>query len=745
MSRKGRKTLNAGPESPSGDPASMYRHSGRPRAVAAALGLLALAGGFWLTRPNTRPPSLLLVTIDTLRADRVGVYGYGPPTTPHLDALAGRGVRFAFAQSASPLTGPSHATLLTGQYPPVHGVRDNVRFPLAPGVTTLAERLKRKGFETAAFVGAYPLAAAFGFGRGFDHFDEGLHPSGAMGGVAERPGNEVAAAAVQWLRARPRGRVLAWVHLFDPHEPYAPPDDYRGRFASAYDGEVAFADAQLGVLLDALRATGGLENTVVAVLADHGEGLGDHGESTHGLLLYESTLRIPFVIAGPGIPKSRAENGRVGTIDLVPTLLKLLDIERPEGLPGRDLTPAFEDRPLPKDPLYAESLYGRLNCGWAPLRGFTLGDWKLVDGGGVELFDLERDPAERENQVERDGERATQLADGLRRAMSAMAPGGDRVEPARLTPSQTEALRSLGYVASGSGSGSLDVPGLPDPRQRRAVFERLRALGGARGANLEPALQEAARIATAEASNPLAQEVLAGLAVQAGRLELAAQALGRFVELEPARVDARTRYGSVLLSLGKLEPAERELRRAVAEGGEAAAAARVGLAETLLARGQADEAEAILGPVLARNAHLLPALVARGRLRLVQGRTEDALADLQVAANAGDTDARLELGEIHANAGNVAALAAVAQQVLTSNPAHPWALALLGQARVLEGRREEGQALLGQALRAGPRRPIVWRRLAAGFDAAGQKALARRCRAAAAEGPVTAGARAPGG
>jgi tetratricopeptide (TPR) repeat protein len=681
--------------------------------------------------PRSRP-SLLLVTLDTVRADHVGAYGYREATTPHLDALAARGTRFAAAQSASPLTAPSHATILTGLYPPIHGVRDNSRFRAAEGVPTLAERLRGAGFETAAFVGAFPLAAAFGFGRGFQQFDEGLRPSAAPGGIAERPANEVADAAVDWLRARGGGRFFAWVHFFDPHEPYAPPEEYRRRFASPYDGEIAFADAQLGRLLETLRSGGRLEDTLVLVLADHGEGLGDHGESTHGLLLYESTLRIPLVIAGPGVPAGRVVGSRVGTVDVLPTLMKLLGLEAPAGLPGRDLTPGLAGRSLRDEPLFAESLYGRLNCGWAPLRGLTEGDWKLVEGGGKELFDLARDPEERDDRAGQEPERTARLEDALRRALSAMAPGGDRAQPARLSADQAERLRSLGYVAAGGGGGPLDAPGLPDPRQKRQVFERLRRLGGATETALGASLAEVVRIGDEEPGNPLAQDVLAGLALRAGRLDLAARALARYLDLEPGRVEVRTRYGSLLRTLGRLEEAERELRRALAEGGEEEVVAGVALAETLLARGRVEEADALLGAVLTREPRHRAALLARGRLRLRQGRSTEAAADLEAAASGGDAEALLELAELHARRGEVEAQAAAAERVLASSPAHPWALALLGQARVAEGRGEEGEALLQQAVRAGPRRSVVWLRLAAGFEAAGQADLARRCRAAAA-------------
>ena len=701
-------------------------------AAAAALVALAIAG-LLLAKRSAAPPSLLLVTIDTLRADHVSAYGYPQPTTPSLDGLARRGVRFASAQSASPLTGPSHATLLTGHYPPVHGVRDNARFVIGDRTPTLAERLQRAGYDTAAFVSAFPVAAAFGFGRGFEVFDEGLHAARA-GQLAERPANEAADAAAAWLRGRGARPFFAWVHFYDPHEPYAPPAAERARFPLPYDGEVAFADGQVGRLLGVLREAGLERRTLVAVLSDHGEGLGEHGESTHGLLLYESTLRVPFVLAGPGVPEGRVVSERVGTIDALPTLLALLGLPAPEGLPGRDLRPALAGRPLPRQPLYAESLYGRLNCRWAALRCLTDGESKLVAGGRDELFDLANDLGERSDLSASEPVRASGMRDGLHRLVAAMAPAGDRALPSALSPDQAEKLRALGYVASGGGQGPLDDPGLPDPRDRVAAFERLRALGGARGGALRAALGEALALAREDRGNPFAHEVTAGLAFEAGELALAADAFERFLELEPERADVRARRGDLLRTLGRLPEAERELRRAVAESAKGAdLVARVALARTLVARGDGALAEAdmLVAEALAREPRGGQVVVAQAELRRAQGRGDEAIAALEAAARGGDVEARLELAETYAELGRPSASREAADGVLATSPAHAWALALAGHARVLEGQRAAGVAMLEQALRVGPRRPQAWLRLAAGFEAAGRPDLARRCRAAA--------------
>ena len=341
----------------------------------------AVLGAWWRKARRTRGPNLLLVTIDTLRDDHVGAYGAAGARTPTLDALAARGVRFEHAETPVPMTGPSHATILTGLYPPVHGVRDNIVFSLDARHRTLATLLAAQGYRTAAFVGAYPVAAAFGFRQGFESFSENFEESPIPGAGAQRPANAVIDDALGWL-GRPAERpFFVWIHLYDPHAPYDPPEPYRTDFAGRlYDGEIAFADAQLGRVFEWLRASGHDQDTFVAVLSDHGESLGEHGEVTHAVLLYEATLHVPLLVAGPGIPAGVTVPGRVTTVDLAPTLLHMLGLAPPPEMTGRDLRPTFRAQRVGPEPLYAESLFGRLNCRWSSLRAWTDDDWKLIEG-----------------------------------------------------------------------------------------------------------------------------------------------------------------------------------------------------------------------------------------------------------------------------------------------------------------------------------------------------------------------------
>jgi arylsulfatase A-like enzyme/Tfp pilus assembly protein PilF len=712
-------------------------------ALAVGVVLVAAALTWWMTGRRAGPghPNLLLVTIDTLRADHVGVYGAATGATPALDALAARGVRFDQVQTAAPLTGPAHATILTGLYPPMHGVRNNVVFNLDQKDPTLATRLKQHGYRTAAFVGAYPVAAAFGFNQGFETFDEEFHESNPGEQGAERRANEVADAAIRWLEGpaedarRDRDApFFAWLHFYDPHAPYDPPPPYRERFAGRpYDGEIAFTDAQVQRVLDALDRSGRTQNTVVVVLADHGEGLGDHHELTHAVLIYQSTLRVPMIVAGPGMPSGRVVSSRVGTIDVVPTVLGLLGFPAERSLLGRDLRPLIAGRDLAGDPLYAESLFGRLSCRWAALRGWVKDDWKLISGVEPELYNLAEDPREERNLARDQPERVAKMREELQRALGRLAPGGDKADALRVTPEQEQRLRSLGYAAGSGGSGPLDDPTLPDPRTHVAFYDRLQQALVARGPALPRAFADIEAIVAADPGNPFAHGALATMAYQFGSLSVAAREFARVIEIEPDRPGVRQNYGKLLRDLGRLTDSERELRLAVAQTTDDDSRTRISLAETLIASKKLDEAERVVSAVLASEPKNPEALGAKGRLLMTAGRTAEALPYFEQATSTSDPEPYIDLARADLAAGKTAAALDAANEALRRSPGHPWAMAVLGAALIRDGQRSAGLDYLQRAMAIGPRRPIVWESLAEGFDAAQSAALAATCRRRALE------------
>jgi arylsulfatase A-like enzyme/Tfp pilus assembly protein PilF len=674
-----------------------------------------------------RKPNLLFVTIDTLRADHVGAWGYGGARTPVLDALAARGARFANAEAAVPLTGPSHATIFTGSYPPVHGVRDNVTFTLDARHVTLASLLKAAGYQTAAFVGAYPVAAAFGLGRGFDEYHEGFHQIPIPGQGAERPGNEVADEVIAWLKNPRKVPFFVWAHFYDPHAPYTPPSPYREDFKDRpYDGEIAFTDVQLGRILGALDATGHRDDTVIVAMSDHGESLGEHDERTHAILIYEATLHVPLLVAGAGVPRGQLVTERVGAVDVLPTVLGLLGLPAPEGLPGRDLRAAWKGR-LRAEALYSESLFGRLNCRWSSLRGWTTGEWKLVQGAETELYNLTEDPRETHDVAPMETERVARMRTALQAAVARMAPGGESARPAAISPEQAERLRSLGYVSGGGGSGTLDQPGLPDPKSQVRLYERIQAVVGARGAALAQALSEMAAIAAADAGNPYAQSSLANMAYHAGRLAVAEKAYARALDLDPDRPGVRLSYGSLLKDMDRLDEAERQLRIAVEQTTADDVRTRAKLADVLMLRGKTDEARRLVDAALLADPRHRDALRSKGRLLAATGHASEGVALLEEEAG-GDPEAWIEVARLRLDAGDPSGALTAAEKALSANPGHPWALATRGHALVASGRAREGLEALRRAVAAGPRRPEVWITLARAFDAAGEHPVAEQCR-----------------
>jgi arylsulfatase A-like enzyme/Flp pilus assembly protein TadD len=405
------------------------------------------------TRPggggSDRPQNVLLITLDTVRADRIGVYGYASGRTPNLDALARAGVRFTDATAPAPITGPAHAGILTGQYPARLGVRDNVSTPLPTHAVTLAETLAGRAYATGGFVGAFLLDRPYGFAKGFDTFESGFtRVESGREANAERRGDAVVDDALRWIAALEGGRrFFAWVHLYDPHSAYAPPEPFASQFAERpYDGEIAFVDHQIGRLLDALRARGVLDRTLVMAIADHGESLGQHGEDEHGVFLYEGVLRIPWIASGPGVARGRVVEQQVRAIDLFPTVLDLLGIAVHGQVDGESLATLLRGETRAREPAsYSETYYPRLHYGWSELRSLRADGWKAIDAPRPELYNLREDPDERHNLYEQQRTLADRMIAEASRVEREMG-GGAPVVVKTPDPETLERLRSLGYI-----------------------------------------------------------------------------------------------------------------------------------------------------------------------------------------------------------------------------------------------------------------------------------------------------------
>jgi choline-sulfatase len=455
------------------------------RCLTLALAATTAASACRRTPTATAPPParhLVLVTIDTLRADRLGCYGNRDVATPNLDRIAREGALAEQAIVHVPLTRPSHASLLTGRLPAEHGLRDNVTPPLAASVPTLAETLQKAGFATAGFVSAIVLASQSGLGRGFQIYDDRLPAGGddvRFLNSIQRRGDETTRAAIAWLESKPGARLFAWVHLYDPHDPYEPPEPYASRYAGRpYDGEVAWSDELVGRLDDALKRLGLRDDTLLVVTSDHGEGLGEHGENVHGFFVYESTLHVPLLIRGPGIAAGGRIGATVGSVDLMPTVLDLLGVGVPAGRPlsGRSLAGALRGGPaLAEEAAYAESLLPLLHYGWSDLRTLRESRWKYIQAPRPELYDLAHDPREERNLAEQEPARAaalrTALAAHLAREKEAPSPAEGA---AAMPPDLLEKLGALGYLgaaapAPGASTGA-------DPKDKIGEFKVLNRL-----------------------------------------------------------------------------------------------------------------------------------------------------------------------------------------------------------------------------------------------------------------------------
>ena len=616
-------------------------------AAALALGLLvwAVTGRQPRASFDRRPDqNLLLVTIDTLRADALGSYG-GPARTPNLDALAARGTRFDFAHAHAVLTRPSHASILTGTYPYDNGVRDHSGYRLKPGMPTIASMLKEKGFATGAFVGGVPLERRFGLDGGFDVYDDRFGRTGNTSDftLAERPAGEVVDAALTWIGGQP-GRWFAWVHVFDPHAPYTPPPPFDTEYAGRpYYGEVAYVDKALGPLFEATAHSA--RQTVVVVTSDHGEGLGDHGELTHGLLAYETTLHVPLILAQLEAGSRKLEAGRVSHyparhIDLVPTLLDAVGLTAPATLPGRSLLPGAARPPDADVSSYFEAMSAMLNRGWAPLQGVVAGHEKYVDLPKPELYDLASDPKEESNLVD-DVRRADRrrVLDARLRDFHAAPPGERFTE----SPEVAAKLQSLGYT-SGSAPRKAKYTEDDDPKNLMELDRWIQqGIDAWQHGRRTEALQTYERIIQRRPSMAIGYRNLAFLKWQNGDARGAIQTLERAFHADAVEPGMATQMGSYLAEAGRPGDAIALLEPLAAQKpADPDALNALGIAYARA--GQNDRSAAVFRRALDENPSNVQALENIGTLEMERGNLPGARHALEQAVAIDPKSARAHNG-----------------------------------------------------------------------------------------------------
>ncbi len=604
--------------------------------LPAVLATLAALGCHSTALPA--PQRIVLVSVDTLRADHVGCYGAPYARTPQLDTIAAQGVRFAAAFSPVPLTLPAHATLLSGRDPLAHGVRHNSIHRLPPGVPTLAERLSAAGYATAAVVGARVLERRFGLERGFSRYDDEVRgrPRGPTG-FAERPADEVVDAALAWLATAP-DRFFLWVHLYDPHRPYAPPAGFASGFASRpYDGEIAFADAEIGRLLAGVRARWGDAGLLVVATADHGESLGEHGELTHGYSLYDATQRVPLVMRGPAVPEGRTFLPPVSLADVAPTILALAGAPALEGATGRDLVPWLRGSSDDGAAIYLETLATQLDFGWSPLLAIRTDRFKYVRAPRPELYDLDADPGEtRDLAAERpDTVQALDAKLAVR-----VAAGGAAPDPVELDAATRAELRALGYAA---GEPAIDPERLgriggTDPKDARGVLDGLMQ---AQILLHQGRIDEALALLRTLGDGPVVAAQRAAAAIGAGHPEAALRDAHVALAAQSERDDIRLILAQALLGLGRDADADAELARLGAEQVAAAPWAALRRARSLEAAGDPLAAIEVLERTRARHPDDLGVCATLGGLLEDEGRLEEALAVREAALRGAPDSAAL--------------------------------------------------------------------------------------------------------
>ena len=592
-------------------------------------------------------PNIVLITLDTTRADRMGFLGSGRVLTPNLDTLARSATVFSRAYAQVPLTTPSHATIFTGTYPQFSHV-NYLGDPLGKGLPFLPDILRRNGYKTAGFVGALvldPLKLAPGFDRGFDVYDAGFHrrrPREDNYHSLERRGEEVVSRAVAWLRKHPVGPFFLWVHLYDPHDPYDPPEPYRTRYqAEPYDGEIAYTDSVVGKLIGELRTRGFFDGSVIAVMADHGEAFGEHGETHHGIFLYDETIHVPLLIKLPRQHTERQVDARVGLVDVAPSILRAAHIPVPDVMQGQSLLHFMTPEKAPQSggprdsssprSIYSESGYGHLSFGWSMLKAWRAGNYLYVDAPERELYDQTVDPGATHNLAPDANAvaetAAAQLAEFRRKTV------GESMEKTQLTAEQTESLHALGYMGSDAAApNDSNGEGGPDPKKKIAIanllYEAMVHTEHERYEEARPILEE---VVKREPHALTAYLLLGRVYVSLKEYQEAIAPLQHVVEATPDNSLAHYELGCALVKTGRWNEAALQFEAAVAQM-NSSAMMHFYLALVYQQTSRNEEALAEFKDALRWDPKNFPANLLLGRMYIKQQKAADALPLLQRAA-----------------------------------------------------------------------------------------------------------------
>jgi arylsulfatase A-like enzyme/Flp pilus assembly protein TadD len=678
-------------------------------------------------RARQAAPSLgvLLITIDTLRADHLGCYGYQRGSTPAMDALAKQAAKFEHAFAPVPLTLPSHAALLTGTYPFYNGVRDQPGFRLPDDIPTLAVCFSQAGYATAAVLGSPVLARRFGLARGFNEYDDrfGATTQKQEAGLPDikRPAGSVVERALAWLDGHPPGKpFFLWLHFYDPHLPYRAPEPFRGRFADhPYDGEIAYTDSALGRLFAGLRARGLFDSSVIALTADHGEGLGDHGESTHGYFIYDSTLRVPLLVKMASTIRVAEIRTPVSLVDLAPTLLRLAGITAPSNMQGTDFSKSVitGEEPQPR-PVYAEAMYPLLHLGWNPLRALISERpagpagreaVKYIQVPRPEVYNLASDPKEMRNEYASHQAEAAAMSKELAAFVRTHAPA--KPSPARVPASgeTAELFASFGYVGAAGAATPAFTTSRRDPKEGVGEHEQLlRAAHAFQARQYEVASRILGEVLQKDPQQPLALDYLGTIQFLRRDFEAARATYGRLLQTAPYYPTAYSELGHTEALLGNRAEAQRLYRRArEMDPSNPRPPRELGL--LLLDEGKLAQAEELLHQALELDPADVFALNALGEAEVRQEDYQDAAAILQRALEVSpqSVPVRLNLGFVYLQLKRFSDVERQMRETLQLDPRQPQAYALLGDARLLSGDPAGARQAFLHALALDPQNPMA--------------------------------------
>ncbi len=595
--------------------------------------------------------NVVVITIDTLRPDHLGCYGYKQIRTPNIDALASDGVRFERAYTAVPVTLPSHTVIFTGTYPTFSGMHDFAGNKLGPNQPTLASVLRDHGYTTGAVVASAVLDSRFGLNRGFDfyydHFDfNRLEESNIE--EMERPGNIVADVALDWLQRNYQKKFFLWMHLYDPHYPYHPPEPFGSEYKDRpYDGEIAFADQQVGRLVRFLKERNLYRNTVIVLSGDHGESLGEHGEKTHGFFIYNATLHVPLIFHVPSsiVPKTRTPKELVNLADLMPTVLNVLHVDAPTDIQGRSLLPLIQSgRQADSRSMYAETFLPRLHFNWSELRSVETDKYQFIEAPKPELYDLSVDPGELHNLFAEKHAVADELRARLKYLIVQNSAGQELAEKTGLDPALMERLKSLGYAGfSGGGSTKADSQSLPDPKDRIEVYELFSAaMAESQHGRYDESAQKLTAILKVDPDSVPAHYILGLNYYRMRQYSLAVEHLHRVMQLSPGYSLASYQLGLAYARSGDMDDAEQSLKRTL-ELDPTNFDAAYNLGAVYLQKKMVPEAAIAFRQSATINPDYVPAHKALGEVLLFQGHTDEAVAELRRA-----TELRPDDPAIHA-------------------------------------------------------------------------------------------------